>query len=224
MRPSAWLPALQSDMTWILGLLRTGTEEPGRAGHLRLKDCDIPFPWPAFFGFRSGHFSCLLCVFGNHRSVKYIATRGHGAAEFHHPLSLPLNGRTFQPIIQAYRCSSPRGRHLSLAAECRSHSLIDVRIWRHLLRRGRISYFAALLWPASVVHSAVSRADEPCAADNCEGYKSGDDGEPSARCCQCARAGPATRRQRLGKSGNARRGLAAPKTAALCLHTKPELN
>src|SRR5262249_26283842 len=90
----------QSGTTWISGLLRTGTEEPGRAGHLRLENCDIPFPWPAFFGFRSGHFSCLLCIFGDYRSVKYIATRRHSAAEFHHPFLSPKRTEHFSPSFE----------------------------------------------------------------------------------------------------------------------------
>src|SRR6516162_2423784 len=78
--------------------------------------------------------------------------------------------------------------------------------------------------PRCVARSALCGANDPCAGDNCESDKSGDGGEPSAGCCQSACAGPATRRERLGKSGNSRRSLTAPKVAALRLGAKPKLN
>ena len=94
------------------------------------------------------------------------------------------------------------------------------------LRRG-LKYrcnIAVLLGPTSTVQSVLCRANDPCTGDDCEGDKSGDSGEPRAGCGQSAGAGPAARRQRLGKSGDTRRSLAAAKVASLCLHAKPELN
>src|SRR5438876_3936001 len=71
---------------------------------------------------------------------------------------------------------------------------------------------------------ASCRADHPCAGGNRQGEKAGDEGEPIARCRQCAGAAPIERRQGLGKGGDARGGMTAAKLAAFGLDTKPELD
>ena len=71
---------------------------------------------------------------------------------------------------------------------------------------------------------APRRADDPRAGDDREGEKAGNDGEPIARCRQCAGAAPVERRQGFGEGGDARRGMTAAKVAAFRLDAKPELD
>src|SRR5580704_15860313 len=77
---------------------------------------------------------------------------------------------------------------------------------------------------ASAALRAPRRTDNPRAGDNRESENARDDGEPVARCRQCAGAAPIERRQDFGRGGDARRGMTAAKVAAFRLDAKPELD